>query len=180
MTQFFSKRLSSLTPYTPGEQPVDKKYVKLNTNENPYPPSKKALDYAAAYTRSLNLYPDPVCGSLIRSVAASEGLTPEETIVTNGSDEILNFAFMAFCDDDTPAAHSRTLLFPLAGIPISAAIPDALASPFMYLSAARIFCSTVYFIVRDIKLPLKSTGFVFFQCLLQGEHISFAQGVSFV
>lgn len=106
MTQFFSKRLSSLTPYTPGEQPVDKKYVKLNTNENPYPPSKKALDYAAAYTRSLNLYPDPVCGSLIRSIAASEGLTPEETIVTNGSDEILNFAFLAFCDDERPAAFA--------------------------------------------------------------------------
>lgn len=106
MTRYFSGRLSALTPYTPGEQPVDKKYVKLNTNENPYPPSRKALEYIAENTRSLNLYPDPVCGSLVAAVAASEGLTPEETIVTNGSDEILNFAFMAFCDDRTPAAFA--------------------------------------------------------------------------
>lgn len=106
MTGFFSRRLSSLTPYTPGEQPVDRKYVKLNTNENPYPPSAKALAYISGNTRPLNLYPDPVCGELVAAVAASEGLTPEETIVTNGSDEILNFAFMAFCDDETPAAFA--------------------------------------------------------------------------
>ena len=103
MTRYFSRRLSSLTPYTPGEQPQNRKYVKLNTNENPYPPSEKAMRYALENTRRLNLYPDPKCEEIVAAIAASEGVTPEETIVTNGSDETLNFAFMAFCDDETPA-----------------------------------------------------------------------------
>lgn len=106
MSRFFSERLSTLTPYTPGEQPRDQAYIKLNTNENPYPPSEKAMTYIRENTRPLNLYPDPQCTELVQAIADSEGLTAEECIVTNGSDEILNFAFMAFCDDNHPAAFA--------------------------------------------------------------------------
>jgi histidinol-phosphate/aromatic aminotransferase/cobyric acid decarboxylase-like protein len=92
-----------LTPYTPGEQPQDQQYVKLNTNESPFPPSPKALAYAAAHTRALHLYSDPDCLALREALAAHCDVTPDEVIVTNGSDEVLNFAFQAFCDADHPA-----------------------------------------------------------------------------
>lgn len=104
MSRFFSSKFSALTPYTPGEQPNKMKYVKLNTNESPFPPSDKALAYAAENTRRLNLYPDPNAVELTAKVAEMCGVSPEEVLLTNGSDEILNFAFMAFCDKDTPAA----------------------------------------------------------------------------
>ena len=104
MSRFFSSKFSALTPYTPGEQPNKMKYVKLNTNESPFPPSAKALAYAAENTRRLNLYPDPNAVELTAKVAEMCGVSPEEVLLTNGSDEILNFAFMAFCDDTTPAA----------------------------------------------------------------------------
>ncbi len=104
MSRFFSSKFSALTPYTPGEQPNKMKYVKLNTNESPFPPSDKALAYAAENTRRLNLYPDPNAVELTAKVAEMCGVSPEEVLLTNGSDEILNFAFMAFCDDAAPAA----------------------------------------------------------------------------
>lgn len=104
MSRFFSSKFSSLTPYTPGEQPNNMKYVKLNTNESPFSPSDKALAYAAEHTRRLNLYPDPNAVELTAKVAEMCGVAAEEVLLTNGSDEILNFAFMAFCDKDTPAA----------------------------------------------------------------------------
>jgi len=98
MSRFFSRKFDRLTPYTPGEQPVDKQYVKLNTNESPFPPSEKAQAAAAEAAASLQLYPDPTCRRLREQLAAVHGLSAEETIVTNGSDEVLSFAFMAFCD----------------------------------------------------------------------------------
>ena len=103
MSRFFSAKYASLTPYTPGEQPQDMQYVKLNTNESPFPPSEKALAYAAANTRSLNLYSDPEQRELTRAVAELCGVEPTGVLLTNGSDEILNFAFMAFCDAEHPA-----------------------------------------------------------------------------
>ena len=101
MSRFFQK---DLTPYVPGEQPKDMAYVKLNTNESPFPPSEKALAYAAAHTRSLNLYSDPDSRDLTALLADTLGVAPENLLLTNGSDEILNFAFMAFCGKDHPAA----------------------------------------------------------------------------
>jgi len=103
MSRFSNSRLQTLTPYTPGEQPQKQKYVKLNTNESPFPPSEKALAYAAENTRSLNLYSDPDCVELTRRLAETYGVSSDMVLVTNGSDEILNFAFMAFCDADRPA-----------------------------------------------------------------------------
>ena len=98
MSRFFSEKFAALTPYTPGEQPQDKQYIKLNTNESPFPPSEKARQAAAEAAASLQLYPDPTCRRLREQLAAVHGLSAEETIVTNGSDEVLSFAFMAFCD----------------------------------------------------------------------------------
>ena len=98
MSRFFSEKFAELTPYTPGEQPQDKQYIKLNTNESPFPPSVAAQTAAAEAGQSLQLYPDPTCRQLREQLGAIHGLSPEETIVTNGSDEVLSFAFMAFCD----------------------------------------------------------------------------------
>ena len=99
MSRFFSKNFAALTPYTPGEQPQDKQYVKLNTNESPFPPSAKAQAAAAEAAARLELYPDPTCRAIREKLGALYGLSADEVIVTNGSDEVLNFAFMAFCDN---------------------------------------------------------------------------------
>ncbi len=102
MSRFFSEKYKNLIPYAPGEQPKDMKYIKLNTNESPFPPSPKAQEYAKKAAESLQLYPDPECRFLTQSIADSLGVKYENVLVTNGSDEILNFAFMAFCDRDNP------------------------------------------------------------------------------
>ncbi len=103
MSKFLSPRRKNLLPYTPGEQPKGMQYVKLNTNESPFPPSEKALRLASDAVKSLNLYPDPECRALTEKVADMCGVCPDEVLLTNGSDEILNFAFIAFCDENTKA-----------------------------------------------------------------------------
>lgn len=105
MSRFFSSRYADLTPYTPGEQPKGTtKVVKLNTNESPFPPSERALAYAAAHTRSLNLYPELQYIDLRTKIAELHGIRPENVILGCGSDELLNFAFMALCDPVRGAA----------------------------------------------------------------------------
>ena len=99
MSRFFSKNFAALTPYTPGEQPQDKQYVKLNTNESPFPPSATAQKMAAEAAARLELYPDPTCREIREKLAAVYGVSANQVVVTNGSDEVLSFAFMAFCDD---------------------------------------------------------------------------------
>ncbi len=103
MSRFFSKKFENLTPYTPGEQPGNRKYIKLNTNESPYPPSPKGQVMAAEAAKDLQLYSDPECRDLVREAAKVFGVEEDEILFTNGSDEILNFAFMAFCDESHPA-----------------------------------------------------------------------------
>ena len=103
MSRFFSSKLASLTPYTPGEQPRDQRYIKLNTNESPFPPSPKAQAYAKEAVEKLELYSDPNCTELVAKAAEVFGIGKDEIIFSNGSDEVLNFAFMAFCDDKNPA-----------------------------------------------------------------------------
>lgn len=103
MSRFFSRKYVSLEPYTPGEQPRERKYIKLNTNESPYPPSPLAVRLTAEAAAGLELYSDPECRVLREAAAEYFGVTPDELIFTNGSDEILHFAFTAFCDGDTPA-----------------------------------------------------------------------------
>ena len=99
MSRYLSTRLTSLEEYVPGEQPQDKKYVKLNTNESPYPPSPAVIERLnAAEAANLKLYSDPDCRGVRTRLAALYGVEKENVLVTNGSDEALNFAFMAYTD----------------------------------------------------------------------------------
>ena len=106
MSKFFSERYKSLTPYTPGEQPKDRKFIKLNTNESPFPPSPSVSAAVARECEMLQLYSDPESAVLTRKFAELCGVWERNVIMTNGSDEVLNFAFMAFADEERP------LLFP--------------------------------------------------------------------
>jgi len=103
VSRFFSEKYASLTPYTPGEQPRDMKYIKLNTNESPFPPSPNAQRLAAEELKKLQLYSDPTVKALADKATEVFGVNEDEILFTNGSDEILNFAFMAFCDKEHPA-----------------------------------------------------------------------------
>lgn len=98
MSKFLDSRYSGLAAYVPGEQPQDKKYIKLNTNESPYPPSEETL---AAVNKGqvelLRLYPDPDGRVLTKKLAELYGVEGENIFLANGSDDILNFAFMAYC-----------------------------------------------------------------------------------
>lgn len=103
MSRFFSDKYSLLTPYTPGEQPQDRRYIKLNTNESPYPPSPVACRLAREEANSCMLYSDPQCRSLRAAAAEYFGIGEDAVVFGNGSDEVLNFAFSAFCDNRCPA-----------------------------------------------------------------------------
>ena len=99
---YLSKKAQSLKPYVPGEQPRDKRYIKINTNENPYPMSpaaRRAIEDALA---DAALYPDPDATALRQAVARAEGVRPEQVFCGNGSDEVLAFCFAAFFDPDRP------------------------------------------------------------------------------
>ena len=105
MSKFISRRFAGLNAYVPGEQPQDMQYIKLNTNESPFPPSPEVLAaVSSAEVAKLNLYPDPDCRILRGKVADLYGVKPENIFLANGSDDILNFFFMAFCDEERPVA----------------------------------------------------------------------------
>lgn len=107
MNKYWSRLSQGLAPYVPGEQPRDKKYIKLNTNENPYGPSPRVLEAIRnAADDSLRLYPDPTCDMLVGAAAESYGVRKEQIFTGNGSDEVLAFSFMAFFDP------GRTIVFP--------------------------------------------------------------------
>jgi histidinol-phosphate aminotransferase len=107
MSKYWSQTIRDLIPYTPGEQPQDQQYIKLNTNENPYPPSPKVLQAIKdAANDTLRLYPDPQCSTLRRTIAEYYGLTKEQVFVGNGSDEVLALVFLTFFKQELP------LLFP--------------------------------------------------------------------
>ncbi|MBO4452400.1 MAG: histidinol-phosphate transaminase [Clostridia bacterium] len=103
MSGFLDKRFGGLVPYVPGEQPRERKYIKLNTNESPFPPSEKAIEAAAEAAKTLMLYPDPTYKALSEAFADDVGVRPGNVIPANGSDEILDLAFSAFCGEDTGA-----------------------------------------------------------------------------
>jgi len=101
----FAKRFSELHPYVPGEQPKDRVYVKLNANENPYPPSPAVSKAIAEFNADdFRLYPDPDALELRKSIAAmlGGGIKPEMVFCGNGSDEVLSFIFFTFFDDEAP------------------------------------------------------------------------------
>jgi len=106
MSRFWSPVVHRLSPYVPGEQPKQDGIVKLNTNENPYPPSPRVLAAIASATDRLRLYPDPRASALRETIAAHYGVAAEEVFVGNGSDEVLAHTFQALLKHDAP------LLFP--------------------------------------------------------------------
>jgi histidinol-phosphate aminotransferase len=107
MSGFWSPIVHTLTPYIPGEQPRVDGLVKLNTNENPYPPSPLVLRaIAAAVNETLRLYPDPTASDLRQAIAEHHGVQPDQVFAGNGSDEVLAHTFQALLKHDAP------LLFP--------------------------------------------------------------------
>ncbi|MDB5829410.1 MAG: histidinol-phosphate aminotransferase [Variovorax sp.] len=103
MSSFWSPRIADLRPYVPGEQPRIDNLVKLNTNENPYPPSPLAIDaIQRASENGLELYPDPTSMALRETIARRHGLAAQQVFVGNGSDEVLAHAFFAFFQQDAP------------------------------------------------------------------------------
>ena len=107
MSQYWSQIIRQLQPYVPGEQPKNQSYIKLNTNENPYPPSPRVIAAIKAATdSSLRRYPDPNCDDLKQSIADYYNLVPEQVFVGNGSDEVLALAFITFFKQQEP------ILFP--------------------------------------------------------------------
>lgn len=97
MSKFLNQRLSAIEAYTPGEQPQDKKYIKLNTNESPFPPSDGVIRAINENeVKDLRLYCDPECKKLRSTLARLYSVEDENIFLSNGSDDILNFAFMAY------------------------------------------------------------------------------------
>lgn len=106
MSRFLSQRFAKLKPYVPGEQPKDKRYIKLNTNEAPYPPSPKVeAVFTRQITSDLRLYSDPNCTALKEALAKRYSVRPENIMLGNGSDEVLSLAFAAFCDGENGASY---------------------------------------------------------------------------
>lgn len=97
MSRFIAPDYEALVPYTPGEQPKDKKYVKLNTNESPFPPSPKVMEAVTGSVNGLNLYSDPTLSELTSAIGGALGVGAENVFCANGSDDVLAFAFMGFC-----------------------------------------------------------------------------------
>jgi len=106
MSRFWSPVVHELSPYVPGEQPKQDGIIKLNTNENPYPPSPQVLTAITAATERLRLYPDPRASALRETIAIHYGVAPDEVFVGNGSEEVLAHTFQALLKHDAP------LLFP--------------------------------------------------------------------
>lgn len=119
-----------LAAYTPGEQPRTNDFVKLNTNENPYPPSPAVAEVLRTFDPArLRLYPDPVCGELRAKLAELHGVGPENVFVANGSDEALALCTRAFVEDDGAVGYfepSYSLYPVLADIRVVAKRPVAL------------------------------------------------------
>ncbi|MFT5226052.1 MAG: histidinol-phosphate aminotransferase [Polaribacter sp.] len=107
MSQYWTSIVHQLDPYVPGEQPQDMQYIKLNTNENPYPPSPQVSKAVESFdTEKLRRYPDPESTGLTNTLAAYHGLEANQVFIGNGSDEVLAHSFQAFFK------HSKPLLFP--------------------------------------------------------------------
>jgi histidinol-phosphate aminotransferase len=112
MSAYWNSRIKNLSPYVPGEQPKDRQFIKLNTNENPYPPSPKVIEaLQKAVNDSLRLYPDPECTVFREAIAAHCRVRTEQVFAGNGSDEILAFAFGAFFES-SGTGKTEPILFP--------------------------------------------------------------------
>ncbi|MFH1079304.1 MAG: histidinol-phosphate transaminase [Pseudomonadota bacterium] len=102
MSRYWSNTVKNVKPYTPGEQPKDRKYIKLNTNENPYPPSPRVIEAIKnAADETLRLYPDPMGEELREIIAGYYRLRKSNIFIGNGSDELLAFSFPAFFEPES-------------------------------------------------------------------------------
>ena len=113
MSRFSDKKLESIEPYTPGEQPQGKKLVKLNTNELPYPPSPLAVKAAQDEAQRMNLYSDPACRVLYDALAESLDVSVDRVFACNGSDEVLAFAFQGLCPNGVAFADLTYGFYPV-------------------------------------------------------------------
>ena len=99
MSRYLDSKFAALLPYVPGEQPKDRPYIKLNANESPNPPSPLVLEaLRSEEAAALNLYPDAACRELTALLAEHLGVGEGNILLANGSDDILNFCFLAFCE----------------------------------------------------------------------------------
>jgi histidinol-phosphate aminotransferase len=147
MSVYWNSRTRNLSPYTPGEQPKDRQFIKLNTNENPYPPSPKVIEAIKnAAGERLRLYPDPECSQFREAAATRYGVKPQQVFAGNGSDEILAFAFGAFFESGEKAAQ---ILFPditYSFYPVYANLWDI---PYRAIALAEDFSINI----NDYKIP---------------------------
>ena len=149
----FAKRFSELNPYVPGEQPRDRVYIKLNANENPYPPSPEVNKVLKEFDPALlRLYPDPDSNDLRSAIARmlGSGITPEMIFAGNGSDEVLSFVFFTFFDDDAP------LYFPEHTYSFYPVYADYYGIPFRKIPLEKDFS-----INTETLLEGKSSGIIF-------------------
>ncbi|VAW27367.1 Histidinol-phosphate aminotransferase, partial [hydrothermal vent metagenome] len=106
MSKFWSQRTHELSPYTPGEQPQDTQYIKLNTNENPYPPSPLAIEaMQTAVCDDLRLYSDPNANKLKQAIADFHQVDISNVFVGNSSDEVLAHSFAGLLNHDKPLLY---------------------------------------------------------------------------
>ncbi|GHU16923.1 histidinol-phosphate aminotransferase 1 [Spirochaetia bacterium] len=162
MSIYWNERVKNLSPYVPGEQPRDRKFIKLNTNENPYPPSPKviaafdkaiaggndntiAAEKADAAGAKLRLYPDPACTELREAIAARYHVKREQVFAGNGSDEVLAFAFAAFFNSNT----ALPILFPDITYSFYPVYADLWDVPFRTIPLAEDFSINI----DDYKIP---------------------------
>ncbi|MBP3305570.1 MAG: histidinol-phosphate transaminase [Oscillospiraceae bacterium] len=116
MSRYINPRYQALEAYTPGEQPRDMTYIKLNTNESPFPPAPSvAAAITAKQVEDLRLYSDPTGKALKEKLAGLYGVAAENIFLANGSDEILNFAFMAFGQDGAAFPDITYGFYPVFG-----------------------------------------------------------------
>jgi len=149
----FAKRFADLRPYVPGEQPVDRDYVKLNANENPYPPSPGVTAALQSFDPAkLRLYPDPDSNVLRDAIAGMNGagVTRDMIFTGNGSDEVLSFVFYAFFDSGFP------LLFPEHTYSFYPVYAGYYGIPFKKIPLRKDFTVDV-----DAFLAEKSSGVIF-------------------
>lgn len=143
VSKFWSEAAQRAVPYVPGDQPQGK-IIKLNTNENPYPPSPQVLQALKdAIGPALRLYPDPAAAKVRAAAAELYGLSAEEVFVGNGSDEVLAFAFQAFFHQDKPIrlpditysfypVYARLYQIPVEEVPVG---PDFAICPDHYFNS---------------------------------------------
>jgi len=99
MSRFLDSRYKALSPYTPGEQPQQRKYIKLNTNESPFPPSPEVIEAVCNESKKLNLYSDPECGIFLNKFSDYLNVKSDQVFASNGSDEVLAIIFQALTEN---------------------------------------------------------------------------------